>query len=703
MTARASLSSQLADERGAITVTVALIIPVLIAFLALVVVGGQWYGHRQHLQTQVDAAALAAAQDLVPGCEEGGPVDDAITARVDEYGGADGAAKNPQVENASAEGRVKLLVNSPTYPDQSTSDDGPSASPCATGIIDVKATEKDLESILPIGGIVPFINANARVQLFEVDTLGGNLPIGVPEPAPKSGRVYLVDEDTGQEIAGASQTISKTGVDGAGNNLWTTSNPVSLTVGSRKRIGVRVVLSGQAPTNPNATTCGAPLVECYDASSDTSTTGLAFIQGWSNNGSGAQPGKPLVRSVDLQPVTCTDAYFVVTGNGCSVRVHAKVDFGPLANPTNTATQTPAGVGAKLRATVDGTTYDLTYSATTQDWMSGPVTVGASKGPLPVTLAWAEQYGKVGAEDCKTSGGGWAGANKCQGTFAESAANPVQRVYSGNSNGSGPIQNVFVCDASGTSCGINSLRQSDTTNTNSTYELTIKVSVQGTLKNAQSLSDPLVTLRTSDQNQTQALDCDPDVPGLSDQIAQGCEPSYKINNGTVCPTPAALKASPQPWQCVAIRTGAQTNEIAQGLNMRILGDPKPSTCSNPTRPGFGPNLYRRDFLTWSQGDPRIIQVLLTPFGSFAGNGAGTVPVSGFANFYVTGWSGQGGGFSNPCQTTDIPSDPELRDDPTPTGGYMVGHFIGYAVNSSQGSGGQVCDPAAVSVCVPVLTR
>src|SRR5690242_6356331 len=55
------------DEDGQILIlTAATIIAVL--FLGTVVVDvGNWYIHRRHLQTQVDAAALAAASDFT-GC-----------------------------------------------------------------------------------------------------------------------------------------------------------------------------------------------------------------------------------------------------------------------------------------------------------------------------------------------------------------------------------------------------------------------------------------------------------------------------------------------------------------------------------------------------------------------------------------------------------------------------------------------------------
>ena len=122
----------------------------------------------------------------------------------------------------------------------------------------------------------------------------------------------------------------------------------------------------------------------------------------------------------------------------------------------------------------------------------------------------------------------------------------------------------------------------------------------------------------------------------------------------------LWGTPQPWPCVKVDTGAPPNKIAAGLNLRILGDEKANTCTSPNNWANYPNI--------SPGDPRIVQVFLTRFGSFAGQGQGTEPVTGFATFYVTGWQGSGGGFANPCVG--------LGDDETPGDGYIMGHFITY---------------------------
>ena len=53
------------DERGQVVVLFALLIPMLLALGAVVLDVGNWYVHKRHLQTLVDAGALAGAPKFV--------------------------------------------------------------------------------------------------------------------------------------------------------------------------------------------------------------------------------------------------------------------------------------------------------------------------------------------------------------------------------------------------------------------------------------------------------------------------------------------------------------------------------------------------------------------------------------------------------------------------------------------------------------
>ena len=157
-----------------------------------------------------------------------------------------------------------------------------------------------------------------------------------------------------------------------------------------------------------------------------------------------------------------------------------------------------------------------------------------------------------------------------------------------------------------------------------------------------------------------------------------------------------------WKCVALKTGHSPNEIAQGLNQRIFGNDKPLICppayDDPASPGqLGHNNWSMYDTGLPEGDPRIVQVILAPFGAFAGSGNDeTIPVTGFATFYVTGYTGQGSGFDNPCEGNG--------DDPVPGGdsGLIVGHFINYIDKVNSGASDLPCDGVSLTPCVAVLT-
>ena len=82
--------------------------------------------------------------------------------------------------------------------------------------------------------------------------------------------------------------------------------------------------------------------------------------------------------------------------------------------------------------------------------------------------------------------------------------------------------------------------------------------------------------------------------------------------------------------MALSTGTKNNQIAAGLNQRILGDDKANKCTHPNR-------YRADFGHFDPADPRIVQLAISPYGSFSNTGNDTtVPITNFGTFYITGW-------------------------------------------------------------------
>ena len=666
-------------ERGAVLLMVALWIPVLAVMLTFVVDVGNWFVHKRHLQVQADAAALAGAQSW-GACPDRGPID----ATVADYGGG---LYNAQIGGTPPE-RVFRLTNSKTFYDQpGTADDTVEGSPCAAGMLDVKLTEIDLPWFLPsffkaAPSQVKYINAQARVSVNQIDSSVGALPVGVPDTNPKSAHATFINEATGAVLG--STDLIKTGTSN-GLAVWDNAGvPLAVPLGTAGSIGVVIALGGLS-----STTCGQPLVTCYDGGasllpSSLPSRGIVHVRGWSAAGNGAQPADPILRGVTLVPGSCVDPFFSSATSGCTFGVQAKVDFGP-GDPERVALK------AKVTATVGGTTVTLNYSATTGLWTSPTTTyaLAPGSGPVDVSVGWVENAGTLTSQGSPSGNNcGTTGGNKCKGSFGT-----VQRAFSATEPRSGPIKVATVTEGG---LPANSLERCSAVQTNCTHNLVVSIGVKGNLANASSVSDPVVAMRVAGGSQNQSLDCDPDVSNLKAELATGCRPTYSRNLGTTaCPgSPTTLWATAQPWTCVAVQTGGAVNQVPAGMNLRILGDEKASVCPAPGAPGHN---------NWSlfpalpQNDPRIIEVFLTPFGSFNGSGSTTVPVTDFATFYVTGWTGQGGGFDNPCQGNGDDSVP--NNDP----GVIVGHFIKYIQNPGTGSGTTACDPNAFGSCVAVMTR
>jgi hypothetical protein len=632
------------DDDGAVLVIVVLWmwLALLPGFTVFVVDVGDWFVHKRHLQLQADAGALAGGGLFTVPCSDAPIVDGAR-----KYAGDPNAAGPYNLQVAPTDqSNVHVLVNSTQYWNEGGTDYSDGGPPCSARFVDIKITEATLPWFFGLG-VVPAINAHARVAIQALNRALGALPVAVPDVDPEVARAYFVDETTGNVIA--STPLAKTSTSN-GLALWDNSAaPLSVPINS-SRIGVRIALGGGT-----STTCGGYLVQCYDMAS---SNGILFVRGWSASGSATPPNPPLARSVNLFPGSCSDPYFVSNATACSVGIAATVDFGGTDI-------TKVKVFASMAG---GPDRQLQYDAASGRWISATAlnsyfTVNPNAGPLSFELKWEVNATGVtiGGNSCNATGG-----NKCKGTFGT-----VQRTFSALADRSGPIKIAQVWEGGGS--WANSFQAG------TRHDLVVKIGIQGNLEVAQSVSDPLVLLRVTGGSQNQSIDCDPNLPNLRDEIANGCAPAYTINTGDACPSTApSLWSTPQPWDCVAVQTGGAVGQLEQGMKERILGGA--STCTSPNNWASFPNL--------PASDPRIVPVFVTPFGTFSGSGNEVVPVKKFATFYVTGW------FSSPC----------TGDDPVPDKGYVVGHFIKYIYVLNNGGGsGELCDFNSFGSCIAVLTE
>jgi hypothetical protein len=621
--------------------------------------------------------------------------------------------------------------------------------------VDVKGTEANLPWFFG-GGLfkVPKINAHARVCLMQETSSANALPIAVPNPRPKSVAAILVNEGNGNAVLGTmplsecqnpappAPPTCPSSVD-----LWT-SLGTDETIAAQTR--VIIAISGLTNLLAGGMTlsgiCSQPLTQCFDATNDPPTDGVTFIRGWSNS-SGQQPNPPNLSEVQLFPGNCPgNPYFELITAGCNVTIEAVVDS-RLANGNNPRT-TITAIGAGCPNGGCPLTKDINVPQTAEctavlakgafgQCYRGSIPIRAYNGAQQLQMNWKVIDGNItGQGDC-THGNG------CNGTFENGGA--VQQAYAGDnrpsSNISGPLARVQVlgCTTS-TNCpniDANSLPRG-------TNKIAISIDLQGAFKDAQNATDSTaqcvfpdntvhqfaclkVTVSSGGAGSEQAVNCDPlanPKKDLDDQLALGCAPDYTINSGiTDCPKASVLETTAQPWSCMELFTGNKTPLVQKGMNRRIFGSINLSpgctvtSCVNPPPcPAYG-QLGHNNWMMYDPnaatdgnanpntdgfppGDPRIVGVYLTAYGAFThttggGGTANTVPVTDFATFYITGYSG------SPCTTqagiTDHP------DDPIPDAGTIVGHFIKYVDRLNTGGGTVPCDPNSFGSCVPVMTK
>jgi hypothetical protein len=509
------------------------------------------------------------------------------------------------------------------------------------------------------------------------------LPVGVPDNNPVSGAAIFVDEATGNVLAIQPMTKgTPTTMNGKTLTPWSSAgSPVTL---ASSRTGVVIALSGIPFWSPSGTLsaiCNQALVECYDGADVGPWTGLDFIHGYTTAGTGTAAA-PILRDVSLYNQSCANTsgpYFLLNA-GCSIGVRAKIDFGTgTNNPEGNAGAGGVQAVVKVDQSSTGcpTSGQNPKGCVMRYQTSGPnagyfVTDGSNGYPImaadglahPIQLNW----------------GTGSGSSSRSGSFTN-----VQRSYSSGA-GSDPVQYISVSELGPQA---NSL-------TIASHTLSVTIGVLGSLQaNSTDPAAPPVALKVLG-SQTQAIDCDPSKSNLRTELAQGCSPTYAVNHGTACQSYSYYGSLPQtaPWDCTITQTGGAVGQVYQGMLDRTQGGS--NSCINPIRwrdaNGDGLVTIPEDIPT---GDPRIIPVFVTPFGSFNGSGNAVVPITNFASFYVTGFSKNGGGQGDPCPGAD--------PVPTKSGGWIVGHFIKYVDTINTGGGGAACDFNAFGTCVAVLTQ
>lgn len=730
------------DDRGQVVVVVALLLPVFLLLTALVLDIGNWYVHKRHLQTMVDAGAFAGATRFV-GCStvSGDPAsaNAAIRATALEYAGDTVRAPGTRNVQVQEPNDVRVVLNSARYWGDGDPSDGTGlddtldldadpltpGDPCSTRTLDVKATDDDAPFLFGLLPIRVDPKAKARVEIQQVEAQSGMLPWAVPDVEPAAVAAIFVDENTGN-VNSPPQLLCNvsacTGLPSPDNKLsyWVTPVGQELVdiVGENTGVVILVSKIDETPTlttGPGALTamCSqAPgLVACLGG--DGNQDGLTFVHGWSQV-PGGTPAVPQIRDVWVQDMTCGDdlsaPYFLRAGD-CELGVTAVIDFGVPGDPTPSP---PTGISAEVSLSAPG----CGGQGCTMEYV-GPAPSGAPGESLWATTSTASLAASsgrstfsIGWETEPPTGGGQAGTftGVAHPYVADAASGAVDYlrlttteagVLDANSRNSGPARNFRVT-----------------------------VGFRKPLRIEDPLAPPIVLRVASPSgSQNQAFDCDRGV-NFQQEIEEGCATTYRLNyddwsepaDGTdewadifcdgysVGDLPPDTTMTTPPPMCVAVETGDKIGQFRQGLSKRFE---TPECWPNNwpedlDPPGRGPEDEAGIDAFFAPGgydfasDPRYVTLIITDSTAFQGQGNDQVPIKYFAGFYVTGWDVVG----NVKSCLDNDPHPWYGDTYRRSldNGDVWGHFVNIVVFSSSGKGSdELCNYDGIGNCIAVLVE
>jgi hypothetical protein len=689
------------EERASVLVTVALVMPVLLLFLALIIDAGNWFTHERQLRNRAVAAAQAAGVEYGrqwAKCTTGTIVQKAlaqlaILKAARSYAGSDFNSEITDVPLGN------ILVNA--------GNTNICLLPPLVTSANVKVTEQGVDSLfasfgLPLGGQ----SEEARVELLRAASETGFVPLAIEDQRIVKAQARFFNGCTGDSLGSpvaltplADQTVP-------GMTLWGSSvnitlpdaGPGSFASGcpanfDYEPVTVEVRLASREDVDLNAS-CAALVAAQFADCFQNVTQVRAFackdnvpICGTADDdGAGAIGDRPLVFDVTLGGGTCTpDAYYtrLVPGtSACTFDATVLMDWSDRPGEAS---------GFQADLVVDGTHYPLGPPGNElREWRASGVELD-SLGPASVSIEWSWYSEQPGP--------GWPcnPANPCEqdGTIVvhrtnladdpvedESQSDIVQLARVSTAPNVDPVSALHSVHASG-----------------SGVDLYFTVGLRSELAPAQP-----ALLRTRFPG-GRGLVCDPDYAGAQTEamVVNGCKPPYAPNlfdagfwwSGGACPSPATWFAAPYantPWRC--LRTEAQPSssaeQLADGLATRTGNGS--GVCDKPSRYDdyFGSKTADIDLT-----DRRFLPVFVVPFGSLKGPPDNAVPVLEIAYFYVTDW-GAPHNDGDPC------ADRSTTNEPPP--GRVAGFFTSIVVpNTGPAEPSQPCDPASLRPCRAVLVR
>jgi len=698
----------LRSQSGQVVLLFALVLPVVLALGSVVVSVGNWYVHKKHLQTLVDAGAFAGGTAFNGCFQDPGLANDAIKGAALEYSGdrnRDSSTRNQQLQDpalpALPRSRVHVVLNSAQYWDKSNGPDPdvptmgsgygldatlppvdefgvPTADgtsePCATRFLDVKATEDEAPLLFQWLVAHPSPKAKARIAIKKVISENGLLPWAIPESDPAKVAAIVVDEDN---VGGATnpaairgawfldrQSPSPVGLESF--NVWQASSSakgVLVGLNGSDNFSVIILVSRDPAvslTGSLSQICNQNPVQTRCLAGDTLTSGVNFIHAYSTSSS-ATLQDPQIRDVPLSGGCAGDLsrpYFNADG-GCPIVIQAKVDFnlaGVDPRPFPNCAEVTASPGGSLSWSNDGTPEGI--------W-TGSFTPASESGRNVVNLTAKFR-------------------NPSKSSCAQQNSKAFPRVavpYVGNDD-SDPLQYLRI--TSGGTVANSHVKDS-------AVDLVATVGLAPTLQVA-AKTDPPILLRFASRAgaQNQAIDCDKGVT-FRDEIENGCQNPYSINQrngscagynaGNLPQTPIA----PYPGDdCMITEAGDKTGQLQQAMKTRFASPCTPNnwpkTATDPLPP---------------DDDPRWVTLFIADETTFQyvddgkGNKVKIYPVRKFAGFYVTAADGMD------C-ADDEPASINARD--------VWGHFITYVIPDPNAvPDDQLCEFDELGTCIPLLVE
>ena len=637
----------------------------------MVVSIGNWYVHKKHLQTLVDAGALGSGLAFTGCYQDPANTNPNIAAAALEYAGdptRDPATRNRQLEQPAD---AHVVLNSNAYWDGNPYPaDNTLGLPCDLKSLDVKATDDEVPLLFKWLPATPSPKARAKVEIRKVLGITGLLPWAVPEVEPERVAAIFVNENTGavvgkgflnNNLPPGPPDLSAFNVwhaDLAGVNLNGNENFNTIVMVSRDpgaSLGFST-LSEICSQNPVQTTCyGKPF---------SGTSGLSFIHAYSD----ATPGglnPPALRQVELSGGCGADLaapYFNLQG-GCGIGIQAKIDFGFTGDPTGY----PAC--AEVTAAGDPMTWSPGGIGGAYGTWTGSMSPGAATGRNAFAITW----------DTDRGGG------NCGGPDDDGSWSPAGAPYVYQKSGAGPVQHVTVTDNAHPGTPANSINQT------ASASLHVTVGLLPELIDSDPYAPPIrLRFGSPSGSQNQALDCDKNI-NFEDEILNGCQNPYTENERNGDCTGYGSGNLPQPPvgpfpgdDCMRVETGDKSGPLRHALDegWGRNGGPDCQTLNHwPNAPG---DPFPDPFT-----DKRFVTLFIADESSFTASGGDIYPVRRFAAFYITAADGLN------CPG-DVPASPPGND--------VWGHFVTY-VRPQPGTtpSDELCAFTDAGVCIPVLVE